>query len=32
METLQQLGAGFGQGYLFAHPGPLPLPTSTPLG
>ncbi len=32
METLQQLGAGFGQGYLFARPGPLPLPLSTPLG
>ena len=25
METLQGLGAGFGQGYLFARPGPLPL-------
>ena len=27
METLQGLGAGFGQGYLFARPGPLPLPS-----
>jgi EAL domain-containing protein (putative c-di-GMP-specific phosphodiesterase class I) len=26
METLQHLGATFGQGYLFARPGPLPLP------
>ena len=25
-ETLQQLGATLGQGYLFARPGPLPLP------
>jgi EAL domain-containing protein (putative c-di-GMP-specific phosphodiesterase class I) len=32
METLQQLGAGFGQGFLFARPAPLPLPTSTALG
>ena len=31
METLQQLGAGYGQGYLFARPGPLPLPAATPL-
>jgi EAL domain-containing protein (putative c-di-GMP-specific phosphodiesterase class I) len=25
-ETLQELGATFGQGYMFARPGPLPLP------
>jgi EAL domain-containing protein (putative c-di-GMP-specific phosphodiesterase class I) len=29
-ETLQELGATLGQGYLFARPGPLPLPVSHP--
>jgi EAL domain-containing protein (putative c-di-GMP-specific phosphodiesterase class I) len=29
-ETLQELGATLGQGYLFARPGPLPLPALHP--
>jgi EAL domain-containing protein (putative c-di-GMP-specific phosphodiesterase class I) len=29
--TLQELGATYGQGYLFARPGPLPLPLLRPV-
>ena len=30
LETLRQLGVPWGQGYLLARPGPLPLPLSIP--